>query len=72
MQKDYVRLILSDLHLGSAYCREEDLILFLSEVQFDEIILAGDIIEFLRHPIFTEKTYEIFKYLSELNKIFYR
>lgn len=68
MQKDYVRLILSDLHLGSAYCREEDLILFLSEVQFDEIILAGDIIEFLRHPIFTEKTYEIFKYLSELNK----
>ena len=44
-KEDYVRLIISDLHLGSAYSKEKQLYEFLSNTYFDEIILAGDILQ---------------------------
>jgi UDP-2,3-diacylglucosamine pyrophosphatase LpxH len=53
---DYVRLIISDLHLGSAHSKEADLLKFLNATEFDELILAGDILEFLRRPTFTDTT----------------
>jgi len=65
---DYTRVIISDLHLGSAYSKEAELSSFLETIEFDEIILAGDIIEFLRVPTFTKGTLEIFKKLTESNK----
>ena len=46
------RLVISDLHLGSTFSREEMLISLLKEKEFDELILAGDIIEFLKVPRF--------------------
>ena len=50
------RLIISDLHLGSLFVNEDDLIKLLSEEKYDELILAGDIIDFLRIPKFTKKS----------------
>ena len=36
MKKDYVRLIISDLHLGSANAKESLLCDFLTGIEFDE------------------------------------
>lgn len=66
--KDYIRLIISDLHLGSAYSKEQAIYDLLSNTEFDELILAGDIIEFLKKPTFTEKTARLFDFISNLNK----
>ncbi len=57
--KDYVRLIISDLHLGSAHSQEEKLYNLIKSIDYDELILAGDIIEFLRTPSFTTFTHKI-------------
>ena len=54
--KDYVRLIISDLHLGSLHAKEDLLCEMLNEIEFDELILAGDIIDFIKIPTFTKKT----------------
>ena len=53
---DYVRLVISDLHLGSMYSKEETLCEMISEIEFDELVLAGDIIDFIKIPTFTKKT----------------
>ena len=73
MKDDYVRLIISDLHLGSAYSKEIDLQNFLLSVEFDELILAGDIIDFWKKPCFTETTSSLFSFISNLSnkKIIY-
>ena len=68
MAEDYVRLVISDVHLGSFYSKEKELLQFLQNVEFDELILAGDIIDFIKIPKFTKTTTEIFSYLSKLDK----
>ena len=66
--KDYVRLIISDLHLGSAHTHEAELKNLLHNTQFDELILAGDILEFLKRPTFTDITSKLFDFVCRLNK----
>lgn len=66
--KDYRRLIISDLHIGSYYSKEKELLKFLKDVEFDELILAGDIIDFIKVPEFTVESSKIFKYLNKLDK----
>jgi UDP-2,3-diacylglucosamine pyrophosphatase LpxH len=66
--KDYVRLIISDLHLGSINSKESKLAELLSDVEFDELILAGDIIDFIKIPTFTEETVKIFQTLKDSGK----
>ncbi len=66
--KDHTRLIISDLHLGSAYSKEEEIYDLLTSIQFDELILAGDIIEFLRKPVFTETTQKLINFICKLEK----
>lgn len=68
MEKDYVRLIISDTHLGSAHSKEKELSEFLDNIEYDEIILAGDIVEFLRKPIFTDATRKIFEHIARGGK----
>jgi len=63
--EDPVRVIISDTHLGSAYSRDKELLEFLKRTEADEIILAGDIIEFLRKPRFTVTTLKILNLLSQ-------
>tara|TARA_Y100001938_G_scaffold149678_1_gene237413 strand:+ start:614 stop:1306 length:693 start_codon:yes stop_codon:yes gene_type:complete len=54
--KDYVRLVVSDLHLGSAYSKESRLYSLIESTECDELVLAGDVIDFIKIPTFTKKT----------------
>jgi len=67
-EKDYVRLVVSDLHLGSAHAKEKKLEKLLKETEFDELVLAGDILELLKKPLFTEVTHRLFKYVNAIEK----
>ena len=60
------RLIISDLHIGSFFSREKDILSLLKTEKYDELILAGDIIDFIRIPKFTTITIEIFNVLCNL------
>ncbi len=55
------RLVISDTHLGSKFYKEKELYDFLESEEYDQLILNGDIIEFLKIPTFTEKCLEIIK-----------
>ena len=66
--KDYVRLIISDLHLGSLHAKEEMLCKMVSEIEFDELILAGDIIDFIKIPTFTKRTIKFIDTLKNKGK----
>jgi len=67
------RLIISDLHLGSFHAKEQQLLAFLSNNNdFDELILAGDIIDFIIIPTFTEQTAKLFEFVSNFTgKVIY-
>jgi UDP-2,3-diacylglucosamine pyrophosphatase LpxH len=58
------RLIISDLHLGSRFSNELSILELFNTEDYDELILAGDIIDFIRIPKFTKDTLKI------LNTIF--
>ena len=62
------RVIISDLHIGSKNSNEEALINFLSSIQCDELILAGDIIDFIKIPSFTEHSHALLKIVGKFNK----
>jgi len=55
------RIIISDTHIGSKFYRAEELLEFLREESFDQLILAGDIIDFIKIPLFTERCAEILR-----------
>jgi len=65
---DYTRLIISDLHLGSLHSKEELLCEMLNDIEFDELILAGDIIDFIKVPTFTKKTIKFIETLKNKGK----
>lgn len=65
------RVIISDLHLGSAYCKEEELLNFLNGLECDELILAGDIVDFVKIPIFSQQSLEILKKITSFSKVVY-
>ena len=67
MSKDYVRLVISDLHLGSVFSKEEKIYNLLSQTEFDELILAGDVIDFIKIPTFTKHSARLFDLILELN-----
>jgi len=66
--KDWVRLIISDTHIGAAYSKEAALKKFLKSSEYDELILAGDIVEFLRKPEFTIDAFDIIKHVLDNDK----
>jgi len=55
------RIIISDTHIGSKFYRADELLEFLREEEFDQLILAGDIIDFIKIPMFTERCAEILR-----------
>ena len=65
---DMKRVIISDLHIGSKYANDEGLISFLSSLDCDELILAGDIIDFIKIPSFTPKAHSLFKIMHNFNR----
>ncbi len=65
------RVVISDLHIGSTHCREEELVRFIETIECDELILAGDIIDFIKVPSFTSKTAELLKHLARFQRVIY-
>ncbi len=68
MTKDYVRLIVSDTHLGSLHSKEALLYNLLTTQEYDELILAGDIIDFIKVPTFTEYSAMLFEFVANIKK----
>ena len=65
------RVIISDLHIGSAYCKEEELLQFLNGLECDELILAGDIVDFVKVPIFSEYSMDILHRMASFPSVVY-
>ena len=65
------RVIISDLHIGSAHCKERELLEFLDGLECDELILAGDIVDFVKIPIFSEYSIDIINRITSFPKVIY-
>tara|TARA_Y100000034_G_C6800753_1_gene359160 strand:- start:223 stop:885 length:663 start_codon:yes stop_codon:yes gene_type:complete len=65
------RLIISDTHIGSKFYKGEKLCEFLSCMEYDQLILNGDIVEFLKIPTFTNRVVEILKAINYNKEIIY-
>tara|TARA_R110000744_G_scaffold172576_1_gene291268 strand:+ start:53 stop:724 length:672 start_codon:yes stop_codon:yes gene_type:complete len=65
------RLIVSDTHIGSRFCKKDDLLALLKEKKYDQLILNGDIIEFLKVPTFTPIVVELMKNIESQKEIIY-
>lgn len=68
MEHEYIRLVISDLHIGSLFSKEEEIHALLENIEFDELILAGDIIDFIKIPTFTHHTAQIIETLNKISK----
>ena len=69
--KKLKRIVISDTHIGSKFYKRDELLSFLSGREFDQLILAGDIIDFLKIPMFTERCSEIIKIVGTLTDVVY-
>ena len=65
------RLIVSDTHIGSRFCRKEELLSLLKSTKYDQLILNGDIIEFLKVPTFAPIVMEIVRNIDLTKEIIY-
>ena len=65
------RVVISDLHIGSNYCKEEQLVQFLETIECDELILAGDVIDFIKVPSFSRTTARLLNLLNKFEKVIY-
>lgn len=65
------RIIISDLHIGSKFYNSKQLLEFLKSENYDELILAGDIIDFIKIPVFTARCLEIIQAVDYNKRIIY-
>ena len=65
------RLVISDTHIGSKFNKENNLYDFFKSEEYDQLILNGDIIEFLKIPIFTKECLKIIKQIDYTKEIIY-
>lgn len=65
------RIVISDTHIGSKYYKEEELISFLSTVEYDQLILNGDIIELLKMPEFSNRIKDLVNAINFSKEIIY-
>lgn len=65
------RLIVSDTHIGSRFCKKHELVKLLKEKKYDQLILNGDIIEFLKVPTFAPIVMEIVRSIDLTKEIIY-
>jgi UDP-2,3-diacylglucosamine pyrophosphatase LpxH len=65
------RVVISDTHLGSSFYRSSELLEFLSEEKMDQLILAGDIIDFIKVPTFTRNCARIIEAVQSKPDIVY-
>ena len=65
------RIVISDLHIGTKFYRSEELLSFLKNEEFDQLILAGDIIDFIKIPVFSKRCLEILKCIGDKKDVIY-
>jgi UDP-2,3-diacylglucosamine pyrophosphatase LpxH len=65
------RIIISDIHIGSKYYKSKELISFLKSMKYDQLILAGDIIDFVKVPLFSDRAIEIVESIDFTKDIIY-
>jgi len=65
------RVIISDIHIGSKYYKAKELTAFLQGVEYDQLILAGDIIDLIKIPSFTRRFLDIIKAIDFSKEIIY-
>ena len=65
------RIIISDTHLGSSFYRSSELLEFLSSESMDQLILAGDIIDFIKVPTFTLNCGKILEAIKSKTEVIY-
>jgi UDP-2,3-diacylglucosamine pyrophosphatase LpxH len=65
------RVIISDTHIGTKFYKSKELLSFIESEDFDELILAGDIIDFIKIPVFTERCLKILEKISQFKKVIY-
>lgn len=65
------RLVISDTHIGSRFCRKKELLELIRTAEYDQLILNGDIIEFLKVPTFTPLALDIIKSIDYTKEIIY-
>jgi len=65
------RVVISDLHIGTKFYKADKILKFLKEEEYDELILAGDIIDFIKIPTFTEKCLEIIQSFNDNKRVVY-
>ena len=65
------RVIISDTHIGTKFYKSEQLLSFLENLECDELILAGDIIDFIKIPVFTERCLQIIETMKKAKRIIY-
>jgi UDP-2,3-diacylglucosamine pyrophosphatase LpxH len=65
------RVVISDTHIGTKFYKSEELLKFLKNETYDELILAGDIIDFIKIPVFSERCLEILSSIDYSKRIIY-
>jgi len=65
------RIIISDTHIGTKFYRASELLEFIKTCEYDELILAGDIIDFIKIPVFTERCMQIINSIDNKKNIIY-
>ena len=65
------RIVISDVHIGSNSYNGKELASFLNRAEYDQLILAGDIIDFIKIPTFTDSFIDIFEAIDFSKEIIY-
>ena len=65
------RVIVSDIHIGSSKYNYKDLVDLLKNTEYDQLILAGDIIDFIKIPSFSHRFIEILNAIDFSKDIVY-
>ena len=65
------RVIISDTHIGSQFYKSSELLSFLTSESYDQLILAGDIIDFIKIPVFTNRCKKILETIDYQKEIIY-
>lgn len=65
------RVVVSDVHIGSKYYNGDELIEFLQSEEYDQLILAGDIIDFIKVPTFSKRAIDIVNSIDFSKEVIY-
>jgi len=65
------RIIISDTHIGTKFYKSDILLSFLKSADYDQLILAGDIIDFIKIPTFSERCMQILDAIDYKKEIIY-